>query len=281
MQVKQESPVSEILSDHSQTQRTPEVVTTDLTNLQSQDMQCHSQHFATSPTNSSIQQQQQEKSSSGYSLWAEYFDTFPVLAEFDLRAGAHAGGSTGTSIASSSSSPSENWSSPGSGSPFSECEQEDTTFIDDHAVPTSVIDEIVQTLKMDGYNFDHLGDDIIDSNPSSYAVKQEHDMNNQQPCYLQNPVYTSLNPPKLELHLNNTTTTANRKYSNVNTMHNNNANMHAVNDNNNDINCMNNNMNTMSIFDQMMDGKWCNNNSTSLPPMSKFTGLIIPRTTFI
>ena len=279
MQVKQESSVSDLISasdsspldHHNHHQHRAASASCDintLTSTPSHDMQtCQSginTTFACNNSNHSAHQQQQDKSSSGYSLWAEYFDAFPVLTEFDLRSGVN--GSTGTRIASSSSAPSENWSSPGSGSPFSDCEQDDTTFIDDHAVPTSVIDEIVQTLKMDGYNFDHLGDDIMDSTAnttSAYHVKQEQDLSNQQACYLQSPVYTSLSPPKLQLHPDSN---AARKYVNIND----NTTMHIANDNNNNnINYMNNNMNNLSIFDQVIDGKWCNNN-TSLPSMSKW-----------
>jgi len=171
--------------------------------------------------------------SSPYSLWADYFDNFPNLTEFDLRSQAPCG-STGTSIASSASS--ESWS-PGSGSPFSD--QEDSAFIDDHAVPTSVIDEIVQTLKMDGYNFDHLGDEIMDM-PMGAVVKHEQEMTGS-PCVLQNPVYTSLTPPKLQQY--------DRKYNNNN-------------------NTTTSNMNTL-IYDQILDNKqWCTPQN-ALPPMSK------------
>lgn len=277
MQVKQESSVSDLISasessplhhhhnhDHQQCRNSPCCSSDNntLTTTTTQDMQTCQSSITTSLSNisnSHLLQQQQDKSSSGYSLWAEYFDAFPVLTEFDLRSGVN--GSTGTSIASSSSASSENWPSPGSGTPFSDCEQDDTAFIDDHAVPTSVIDEIVQTLKMDGYNFDHLGDDIMDStNTTSYPVKQEQDMSNQQPCYLQSPVYTSLCPPKLQLHPESS---AARKYVNMND-----NSMHTCNDSNNNINYMNNNMNNLSIFDQVMDGKWCDN-TTSLPSMSE------------
>lgn len=144
--------------------------------------------------------------SSPYSLWAEYFDNFPILTEFDLRAGAS--NSTGSSVVSSvvnSSSPSSSseegsWStSPAGGSPFSDCDPHTPPDSDSPFDETSVIDEIVQTLKMDGYNFDHLGDDIIDL-PSTNCqhIKQEHPdlCSQQQMCYIQQPTYASLNRPK-------------------------------------------------------------------------------------
>lgn len=226
--------------------------------------------------------QLQEKPTSTISLWSDYFDTFST--EFDLRSGtgvsgcAGGAGSTGSSIASSTSSPvSESWSSPASsGSPFSDSEQDDSAFIDAHSVPTSVIDEIVQTLKMDGYNFDHLGDDIMEissSTPSCY-VKQEYEYQNQNQtsCYISNPVYTNLNPPKLQLHLDNIDNSNHARKQAIYANNPSTENCDVFNNSNNNVmhnSCMSNGEMT-SVFDQMMEGKWCNGTATALPPMSKF-----------
>lgn len=192
-----------------------------------------------------------DSKSSPCSLWADYFDSFPILSEFDLRSGVNS--STGSSIASSVSC--ESWSSPGSGSPFSDCNADDSPF-DEHSVPTSVIDEIVQTLKMDGYNFDHLGDEIIDMQGNQVTVKQEQEAANQM-CYLQGPVYASLTPPKLQQM------EPSRKY-----------NFGLLNGNSgcgtsNQMNGMM--MTNMASYEPLPEGKWCPSNGVSgpLPPMSK------------
>ena len=262
MQVKQETSITTTHSTHHPFAHSPNSGVSassgscgsKVTSSSTHDMQCL-------PIGSG-QTALQDKNS--YSLWAEYFDNFPIVTEFDLRSGSAAAGSTGSSIASSSSS-SENWSSPGSGSPFSDCEQDDSTFLDDHSVPTSVIDEIVQTLKMDGYNFDHLGDGIIDST-SSYPVKQEQEVP-ALVCFAQNPVYTCLNAPKQEAHSeSNTTKKYNGSLSNGSSQT---CSVAAVENN-----CLaNNNMDISNAIDQTMENKWCNNTGT-LPSMSEYCIII-------
>lgn len=194
-----------------------------------------------------------DSKSSPCALWAEYFDSFPILSEFDLRSGVNS--STGSSIASSVSC--ESWSSPGSGSPFSECDAEDSPF-DEHSVPTSVIDEIVQTLKMDGYNFDHLGDEIAEMQGNQVMVKQEQESLNQM-CYLQGPVYTSLTPPKLQQM------EPSRKYGSYG-LANASGGMVPSHQMNNVL------MTNMNSYDQLLDSKWCSSDGVagSLPPLSKF-----------
>lgn len=249
MQVKTERQFGDILpnnqqtlptSTHQVTQPTPTLQKPTNALLSAVDMQCGVNNDKSSP----------------YSLWAEYFDNFPILTEFDLRSGVN--NSTGSSIISSSSGSCGSWSSPGSGSPFSECEAEESPF-DDSSVPTSVIDEIVQTLKMDGYNFDHLSDEIIDvPQHHQLPVKQELDMSNQ-PCYMQNPVYASLHPPKLQQMDHS------RKYS----MTSNNA-ISAMNAINN--NTMSLNLNHTNSHEGGLDDNWCTStpsNMTPLPPISK------------
>lgn len=261
----------------------------------SHDMPClttSTNYSSNSGSNKGISNNSTDCKSSPYSLWAEYFDNFPVLTEFDLRAGAT--NSTGSSIASSSinsSSPStsseeSSWSSPGSGSPFSDCDTStpvDVSPFDDH----SVIDEIVQTLKMDGYNFDHLGDEIIDLPPTNcQQIKQEQiDM-----CYIpQQPVYMSLNRTKLPQRTSDVTS-MNRKLNNCPPPPLNNNYLSMVNYQQTSSSTSGQAANNLSILDQMVDESWSDDlcdgavlstnpqenpqapirSSIPLPPLSKY-----------
>lgn len=262
MQVKQETLTCESFSSSHLPSHRPSTVTEVKATKSFSGNQDILSDCSQSPSPSS--QQIPDKTFSPYALWAEYFETFPTQTDFDLRSGDSGGaGSTGSSIASSTSSPasSENWSGAESGgSPFSDCDPDESTLTDDHSVPTSVIDEIVQTLIMDGYNFDHLGDGLLDP-PHSYHIKQEHDLLEQQ-SYSRDAVYASLTPPKLQLHLEGSS--CQKKY---NVLNSDNNNLSTMNNNS----CFNNgSVNNMSVFDQMLDEKWCSSTAT-LPPMSKFS----------